>query len=80
MYSQSELDSYVDTKFDVGKMLPTGIDIHSTNNPQKEIELKGKKIPYTLEKNTVGCNDIEYILPNKPQALSFVTLSIIPLK
>lgn len=80
LYSQSELDNYIDTKFDVEKMLPVGIDIHLTKNSQKEITLKGKKVPYSLEKGRVGCNEVEYILPNTPQALSFVTLSIIPLK
>lgn len=71
----------MDTQFDIKKTLPKAVDIHTTSDTSKQLTLKGKKVPFALEKSVVGCDEIEYILPKKPQGgLSFLTLSIIPLK
>lgn len=79
-YTKAEITTYMDTKFNIKKSLPQSVDIYASTDATKQLTLKGKKVPYALDKSTVGCNEIEYILPKKPQGLSFLTLSIIPLK
>ncbi len=79
VYTKNDITKYMDT-FDVQKTLPSTVEIHSTSDVNKQITIKGKKVPYAIDRSTVGCNEIEYILPKKPQGLSFLTLSIIPLK
>lgn len=80
VYSKEDITSFVDAKFNVRQVLPNTVDIYSSAQQEKYISVKWKKIPYVLDKSTVWCNEIEYILPKKPQWLSFLTLSIIPLK
>ncbi len=80
VYSKEDITSYVDKKFDPAVILPNAVDIHSTSDTSKQVSVKGKKIPYTLTKSPVRCSEVEYILPEKPQNLSFLTLSVIPLK
>ena len=67
IYAKTDITSYIDQKFDIKKTLPTAIDIRKTNDTSKQFTLKGKKVPYALEKSNIGCNEIEYILPKKPQ-------------
>lgn len=80
MYSKEDINAYLDKKFDIQATLPKAIEINRTTHTAQQLSLKGKKIPYSLTQGTIGCDEIEYILPKKPQGLSFLTLSIIPLK
>lgn len=57
----------MDTQFDIKKTLPKAVDIHTSSDTSKQLTIKGKKVPFALEKSTVDCDEIEYILPKKPQ-------------
>lgn len=80
MYSREDVTSFMDKKFEVQNILPETIDIKYDTTPNSQLNTGGKKIPYSLTRNKVKCTEIEYILPEKPQNLSFLTLSVIPLK
>lgn len=80
VYTTANINTYIDTDFSVEKAFPKSVEINRTSDTTKQLTLKWKKIPYSLTKDTVGCDEIEYILPKKPQGLSFLTLSTIPLK
>jgi hypothetical protein len=67
VYTQGEIETYMDTKFDIKKTLPKTVDIHPSSDVSRQLTLKGKKVPFALEKGVVGCGEIEYILPKKPQ-------------
>lgn len=77
MYSKEEVNTYLDKKFEATNILPQTIDIKYDTASQ--MNSNGKKIPYSLTRAAVKCSEIEYILPEKPQNLSFLTLSVIPL-
>jgi len=80
MYSKEDIGTYMDKKFDVESILPKTIDIKRNSTVDKQVNVSGKKLPYSLSRGTVKCSEIEYLLPEKPQNLSFLTLSIIPLR
>lgn len=80
MYSRADVESFMDKKFEVQNILPETIDIRYDTTSRAQLDLGNKKIPYSLTRNKVKCTEIEYILPEKPQNLSFLTLSVIPLK
>lgn len=80
MYNKEDITSYMDKKFDAASILPQTIDIRRNDTPEKQVDVGGKKIPYSLVRGKVGCSEIEYLLPEKPQNLSFLTLSVIPLR
>jgi hypothetical protein len=67
----------MDKKFDVDAILPQTIDIK--RNTTTTLDVGGKKLPYSITRGKVKCSEIEYLLPEKPQNLSFLTLSVIPL-
>lgn len=79
-YSKAEINTFFDTDFSVEKAFPKSVEINRTSDVTKQLTLKWKKVPYSLTRDTVGCDEIEYILPKKPQGLSVLTLSTIPLK
>jgi inhibitor of cysteine peptidase len=79
MYSKEEVSTYMDKKFEVDTILPQSIDI-KRNNSTAPLDVGGKKIPYSITRGKVKCSEIEYLLPEKPQNLSFLTLSVIPLR
>ncbi len=80
IYTTEDINTYMDKKFDLKNTLPKTVEISRTNDTARQLSLKGTKIPYSLTQDTIGCDEIEYILPKKPQGLSFLTLSIIPLR
>ncbi len=77
MYSREDVTTYMDKKFDVDAILPQTIDIK--RNDSSALNVGNKKLPYSISRNKVKCSEIEYLLPEKPQNLSFLTLSVIPL-
>lgn len=70
----------MDKQFSAESILPQTIDIRPNDTVEKQLSIGGKKVPYSLTRGTVKCNEVEYILPEKPQNLSFLTLSVIPLR
>lgn len=79
VYAREDVDAYLNNSFDVAKILPNTVDIRVSAD-QSGITVGGKKLPYTLSRGNVRCNEVEYFLPEKPENTSFLTLSIIPLK
>jgi inhibitor of cysteine peptidase len=79
MYTRDEINTFMDKKFDVANILPQTIDIRYNTTPQNQMGQGSAKIPYSMNRAQVKCSEIEYILPEKPQNLSFLTLSVIPL-
>lgn len=77
MYTKDDVVAYMDKKFDVDAILPQTIDIK--RNTTTALDVAGKKLPYSIIRGKVKCSEIEYLLPEKPQNLSFLTLSVIPL-
>lgn len=77
MYTRDDVVAYMDKKFDVDAILPQTIDIK--RNTTTALDVGGKKLPYSITRGKVKCSEIEYLLPEKPQNLSFLTLSVIPL-
>lgn len=80
MYSKEEINTYMDKKFDAESILPQTVDIHRQSANETQLAIDNKKLPYALTRGRVNCSEIEYILPEKPTNLSFLTLSIIPLR
>lgn len=77
MYSKEDVAAYMDKKFDVNAILPQTIDIKRNN--ASALSIGNKKLPYSVTRAQVKCSEVEYLLPEKPQNLSFLTLSVIPL-
>ena len=71
LFSVDEIAKYIDQKFSVRDFLPESIDMTPSSST---------KNPYAMNRSLTKCTDIEYMLPDKPQNLSFLTLSIIPMK
>jgi len=78
MYSKEDIANYMDKKFDIDSILPQTIDIK--RNTAIALDIGGKKLPYSIARGKVKCSEIEYLLPEKPQNLSFLTFSVIPLR
>lgn len=79
MYTREDINAFMDKKFDATTILPQTIDIKYNTTQQNQMMQGSTKIPYSMNRAQVKCNEIEYILPEKPQNLSFLTLSVIPL-
>lgn len=79
MYTREDINTFMDKKFDPASILPQTIDIRYDAVEQNQMGYGDKKIPYSMNRAQVKCSEIEYILPEKPQNLSFLTLSVIPL-
>ncbi len=79
MYTREDINTFMDKKFDPASILPQTIDIRYDTAEQNQMGRGDKKIPYSMNRAQVKCSEIEYILPEKPQNLSFLTLSVIPL-
>lgn len=79
MYAREDINAFMDKKFDAKTLLPQTIDIKYNTTQQNQMMQGSTKIPYSMNRAQVKCNEIEYILPEKPQNLSFLTLSVIPL-
>lgn len=77
MYSREDVTSFMDKKFDASAILPQTIDV--TYDAHKQTVKEGNQIPYSVNRSQVKCSEVEYLLPEKPQNLSFLTLSVIPL-
>jgi len=79
MYTREDINTFMDKKFDPASILPQTIDIRYDATETNQMTQGDKKIPYSMNRAQVKCSEIEYILPEKPQNLSFLTLSVIPL-
>lgn len=75
-----DIQKYIDNEFDAVSILPKTIEIKKDENPIHRLPWNASKLPYSYKKWTVWCQEIEYLLPEKPDNLWFLTLSIIPLK
>lgn len=80
IYGKEDINTYFDKKFSVENILPQTVDIQRTDISDKQMMIRGQKAPFSLVREKIGCSNIEYLLPERPQNLSFLTLSVIPLK
>ncbi|MCT4617467.1 MAG: beta-propeller domain-containing protein [Candidatus Gracilibacteria bacterium] len=74
--------------FKAEKFIPQKTEISLTENKEEQnLKVQGKTFPYKIKSgNSVGCNEIEYVLPSDESAKkfdfspSFATVSIVDLK
>jgi inhibitor of cysteine peptidase len=79
VFDKASIQKYIDTEFRYDTLLPQVVEVKRNTNGTSNLPWKGKNLPYSFQKSSIPCEEIEYLLPEKPDNLSFLTLSIIPL-